>query len=406
VYRNSSNPVTDFLIHGRRLRAIFCIRRPAVVRELRTLALLCALSLAVCGQETRPALTNRDIAKMTHDGFTDGVIVALIDSSDTTFDVSVSGLTSLKEAGVTSKVMETMLKADAKKRSSSAAAAAKLSASPGAAQTAAQTPSTVPNPAISGSATGGQAIAQVMSALLSGGMGGATPGMLDMSQLPPVTLMVGGTRQTMRPSIAQVANTQTKGDGMPGTGSAALGMLTGLGSQTLSFGAVGGGMFAGPAAGMALSMMGGLAGMGHHGPPKITYVWALPGLQSSVIAASSKPRFEMEYGNLLGIDPDAYEPFIVKLVKTKDNWRLVGATKSTIGQLSNEAYEKVTEVRVKSTCERHGRGQAQVVPGQALEPGEYAIVLRALHPGKRSHGSLGGPAEQTVFFSVWDFTIQ
>ena len=94
-------------------------------------------------------------------------------------------------------------------------------------------------------------------------------------------------------------------------------------------------------------------------------------------------------------------------MQTKDNWRLVGATKTPMGQLSNEAYEKVTEVRVKSKCERMGaRGQVQVVPLQALEPGEYAIVLRSLHPGKRPQGSLGGPAEQTVFFSVWDFTIQ
>jgi hypothetical protein len=232
-------------------------------------------------------------------------------------------------------------------------------------------------------------------------MGAGTPGMVDMTQMPPVSLIIGDSRQTMHASIAQVANTQTKGDGMPGTGSAALGMLTGLGGQALSFAA--------PGAGMAMGMMGGLGGMGmgRHGPPKVTSVWALPGMRSTVIAASSKPRFEMEYGNLLGIDPDAYEPFVVKLVQTKDNWRLVGATKSALGQLSSEAYEKVTEVRVKSKCERMAaRGQVQVVPQQALEPGEYAIVLRAIHPGKRSQGSLGGPAEQTVFFSVWDFTIQ
>ena len=246
-------------------------------------------------------------------------------------------------------------------------------------------------------------VQQIMSSV----MGGGSSGTLDMSQIPPVTLMIGETRQTMHASMAQVANTQTKGDGMPGTGSSAMSMLTGLGQQALSFGVIGGGMFAGPAAGMALGMMGSVGGMGSHGPPKVTYVWALPGLKSTVIAASSKPRFEMEYGNLLGIDPDAYEPFVVKLVQTKDNWRLVGATKTPMGQLSNEAYEKVTEVRVKSKCERMGpRGQVQVVPLQAMEPGEYAVVLRSLHPGKRPQGSLGGPAEQTVFFSVWDFTIQ
>ena len=72
-----------------------------------------------------------------------------------------------------------------------------------------------------------------------------------------------------------------------------------------------------------MSAMGGLGGMSHHhGPPKVTYVWALPGPQSSVVVPTRKPHFEMQYANLLGIDPDAYEPLIVKLVPSKDNWRL------------------------------------------------------------------------------------
>lgn len=365
-------------------------------RGLWTLFFLCAFTLAVCAQQARPPLTNDDIIKMTKDTFSESVIVTLIESNDPAFDVSVNGLTTLKAAGVTSKVMETMLKVDAKKRQSAAATTNKPAPT-------APAQTMVPSP-MSGAAMGPAGIVQQMLASV---MGGGSSGMLDMSQLPPVTLMIGDMKQTMHASIAQVANTQTKGDGMPGAGSAAMGMLTGLGQQALSFAVVGGGMFAGPGAGMAAGMLGGLGGMGRHGPPKVTYVWALPGLKSQVIAASSKPRFEMEYGNLLGIDPAAYEPFVVKLVQTKDNWRLVGATKTPMGQLSNEAYEKVTEVRIKSKCERMGpRGQVQVVPLQALEPGEYAIVLRAIHPGKRSQGSLGGPAEQTVFFSVWDFTIQ
>jgi hypothetical protein len=77
-----------------------------------------------------------------------------------------------------------------------------------------------------------------------------------------------------------------------------------------------------------------------------------------------------------------------------------------MGQIGSEAYEKVTEVRVKSKYERLGRGQVRIQPAEALEPGEYGLVLRAIHPGNRAQGSLGGPAEQTVFFSVWDFAIR
>jgi len=51
------------------------------------------------------------------------------------------------------------------------------------------------------------------------------------------------------------------------------------------------------------------------------------------------------------------------------------------------------------------RGQMQFSPRQPLQPGEYAIVLRAIHPGKRAEGSLGGGAETSIFFSVWDFSV-
>jgi hypothetical protein len=388
------------------------------------LASVILLCVAVSAQQAPQKLVNDDIIKMTREGFSEGVIVAVIEQSVPAFDVSVSALTALKDAGVSSKVMEAMLKAEAGKHSSSESPRATappvwsqppaVAPPPSASAPAPAPPATtmVPNPGMAGmSAMGGSAMMQQMVASMMGGRMpggiGATSGMLDLSQLPPVTLENGDARQTMRASIAQIASTQTKGDGMPGAGSAAMGMMMGLGRQALSFGAIGGGMFAGPGAGMAMSAMGGLTGMGHHhGPPKVTYVWALPGPTSSVVVSSNKPRFEMQYGNLLGIDPDAYEPFIVKIVPSKDNWRLVGATKSTMGQMGTEAYEKVTEVRVKSKYERSGRGQVKIEPTEALQPGEYGLVLRALHPGKRAQGSLGGPAEQTVFFSVWDFTIR
>jgi hypothetical protein len=395
----------------------------------------CLVALAAWAQTPPQKLTNADIIKMTHDGFAEGVMVALIEGSETAFDVSLNGLNALKDAGVSSKVMEAMLKAEArnKKQGASAGAlgtdsstapptwsqppaaqssmAASTAAQPAAAPPSPATPNMMPNPAMSAMGMGGAGFAQQMMASMMGGrmpsgMGGM-PGMLDMSQLPPVRLVSGVTPQEMKPSVAQIASTTTKGDGMPGAGSAAMGMMMGLGRQALSFGAIGGGMFAGPGASMAMGAIGGIGGMGrHHGPPKVTYVWALPGPQSANVVTDRKPRFEMQYGNLLGIDPDAYEPFIVKLVPSKDNWRLVGATKSQMGQMSTEAYEKVTEVRVKSKYERLGRGQMQVEPTEALEPGEYGLVLRALHPGKRASGSLGGPAEQTVFFSVWDFALR
>jgi hypothetical protein len=362
------------------------------------------MGVVVCAQQSGHTLNNDDIIKMTSGGFDEAVIVALVDSNPTDFDVSIDGLNALKAANVSGKVMEAMLKAEAKKRQG---AAPVPTAQPAGLAPSAPAPTMVPNPAMS--AMGGGNMQQMMAMAMSmrgmGGMGGMGmgSGMLDTSQLPPLNLITDVTRLQVKPSIAQIANTETKGDGMPGAGSQATGMLMGLGRQALSFGAIGGGMFAGPAAGMAMGMMGGMGH--HHGPPKVTYVWALPGHASSTVVASNKPRFEMSFGNLLGIDPDAYEPQLIKLVSSKDNWRLVGATKTTMGQMSTEAYEKVTEARIAVKSERTGRGEVQLEPKQPLEPGEYAVVLRAIHPGKRAEGSLGGGAETSIFFSVWDFSV-
>jgi hypothetical protein len=362
--------------------------------------LMAVLTLSAFAQGKRP-LTNDDVIKLVKSGFTDDVIVAMIEANDSAFDVSISGMTSLKDAGISSSVMAAMLKAEGRKRETAGPSSAPAQ-SPG-------QPPPVMNPSMSGGGDGDY-MQQMMSMAMSmgrggPGMGSGMSGMLDSSQLPPLFLLSGDTRQAVKPSIAQVASTQTKGDGMPGAGSAAAGMLMSLGRQALSFGVVGGSMFAGPGAGIAMGMMGGMGAMGHHGPPKVTYVWALPGAQSSSLVASSTPRFEMSYGNLLGIDPDAYEPQLIQLVGSKDNWRLVGATKTPQGQIGTEAYEKVTEVRIGVKSERLARGQVQIEPKEPPPPGEYAVVLRAIHPGKRAEGSLGGGAETSIFFSVWDFTV-
>ena len=370
------------------------------LRSTAGFVLLLIVGLGAYAQQAKHALTNQDIGNLVKQGFSDEVIVAMIEANDTAFDVSIGGITALKDAGISNKVMEAMLKAEAKNR----AGGNNLAATPSGSEPAsnpAPVP-TVPMPSMSGMAGG--AYAQQMMAMAMSSAGGG--GMLDTKQLPPLTLVSSDPHRLVKPSIAQIAHTETKGDGMPGAGSQATGMLMGLGRQALSFGAIGGGMFAGPGAGMAMGMMGGLGGMGHHhGPPKVTYVWALPGAQSALVLSEIKPRFEMSFGNLLGIDPDAYEPQLVKLVNSKDNWRLVGATKTPMGQMGTEAYEKVTEARIAVKYVRLGRGQVQIEPKQPLEPGQYAVVLRAIHPGKRSSGSLGGGAETSIFFSVWDFSV-
>lgn len=249
------------------------------------------------------------------------------------------------------------------------------------------------------------AMAQQMMSSMGGGMMGGGAFAFDARQLPVVTLNLSDGKQPMRATFSQIAHTE--GGDLEGGGGNAARALTGLASQSLSFAAIGGlGMMGGPAAGLAIGVMGGMGGMGRHGPPKVTHVWALPGHQSENALKLAGAKFEVVYGNLLGIDPDSYEPVLLRLVQTKDNWRLVGATKVQMGRESTEALAKIAEVRIATRLTKVGRGDLLLEPQATLEAGEYGLVLRPINPGKRAKGSLGGPAETNAFFSVWDFSLQ
>src|SRR5215471_15899210 len=90
---------------------ICCIEIPKISRIVCCIAVL-VLSITVSAQQAGHILNNDDIIKMTHDGFDEAVIVALVESNPTDFDVSIDGLNALKSSNVSGKVMEAMLKAE------------------------------------------------------------------------------------------------------------------------------------------------------------------------------------------------------------------------------------------------------------------------------------------------------
>ena len=115
----------------------------------------------------------------------------------------------------------------------------------------------------------------------------------------------------MASSMAQMAQSTTKG--MPGRVRRLGSTLQSFATQGLTFAAIaGGGMFAAPAIGIASGMMGGMMG-GHHGMPTTTYIWALPGRASSYAMPTTQPKFDLQFGEITGLDPDAYEPALVHL---------------------------------------------------------------------------------------------
>jgi hypothetical protein len=184
-------------------------------------------------------------------------------------------------------------------------------------------------------------------------------------------------------------------------------MLRTLATEGLSFAAMSGG----PAGMMAMSAFGVASGFMpgmRPGTPSMTYVWGLPGLHSSRLLPADSPAFELSYGEIPGVDPDAYEPALVKLVQTKDNYRLVGATRSKMGRNTMmgggpEEGKWISEERVPVRLDKEERGFYVLHVEQALEPGEYAVVFRPVKGHKPVRSGFGSAAQ--VFYSVWDFRV-
>jgi len=427
------------------------------------LALVLLLLGALNAQEEKKekkVLKNADIVLMTQSHFDDDMLIKVIEVSDTDFDVSSDALVDLMKQGVTANVLRAMLVSVRKKRTAAPAPNAESSSAPSstpvastnsaAAQpatssidntdpnfatrssntTSAENPTAAPvaaparavanpaagmyGPGVRGINT--QQMAAVQAQLASMGMGGLMSGMgaggmgmfnmnYSPEQMPHVFMKLEPNKgkQEITPSMAQIGESKFKG-GMGAGGMA----LRSLATEGLSFAAMGagpGGMMAMSAFSMASGFMPGM----RPGAPKITYVWGLPGRTSSRELGETSPLFELTYGDIPGVDPDAYEPAVLKLFQTKDNYRLVGATqikmtaKNMRAGASPENGKWLSEERWPAHVEKEERGFYILRVDSPLEPGEYAVVLRPVKGYKGTSSGLGGHAQ--VFYSVWDFSV-
>ena len=422
------------------------------------LALFLLLLPALHAQEEKKKkiLKNSDIVLMTQNHFDDDTLTKLIEISDTDFDVSSDALVELMRQGVSQNVCRAMLAATRKKHSAAPAEPSQTppQPAPAATNTAAEPTSTpdpnfatrTSNPAQNSTAPNSASVASpaavtppaaplnpgmypgamgmnpqlaaMQAQLASMGMGGMMGGMgmggmggmgfamnYPPEQMPHVFLKLAPNqgKQEIAASMAQIGQSKYK-DGMGAGGMA----LRSLATQGLSMAAMGGGpggMMAMSAFSMASGFMPGM----RPGAPKVTYAWGLPGRNSWRTLNDTNPIFELTYGGIPGVDPDAYEPEVLRLVQTKDNYRLVGATqmkmtaKNMRGGGGPENGKWISEDRWPSHCDKEERGFYVLRVDSPLEPGEYAVVLRPVKGYKGTSSGLGGHAQ--VFYSVWDFSI-
>jgi len=312
----------------------------------RTLLLSICLAVCAAAQSAKAPLTNVDVEQMLTQGLTEDVVVQAISANDVNFDVSPIGLLTLKKANVSDKVVQAMLGAESRKREATAqrisTAGMQQSSRSGMQQGyAAFNPGVpVPNqPAASG---------EVL--------------------LPRVTLIEGEKRQPMNPAGTEVATGKSKG------GSAAGSILKGFGKTRL---------VATNMAGVPVPVGGGRGGMAL---PNVARRWALPGRNSVFLVASTAPKFEIEFDNIPGVDPDTYEPVLLKLVQTKDNWRLVSTSRDKFDKHGNDTRsDKIKpEDKVLLAVTTLGRGHLIVSPAAGLPAGEYACCCTPRNPRRNT----------------------
>jgi hypothetical protein len=334
-----------------------------------TLLLVLAQGASVAQQQHKP-LTNDDVIAMVHKRLPESVIVSAIQAGPGKFNTSTSELIRLNTAGVTDKELNAML--------SSGSAASAADSAP---------------------ATGGSAQAtDVMPA--------------SKSRMPRLTVTQGNSTQELKLEKTQLAETKTKPSSMKALAAdAAVTQAMQAGVNTVVSSAathMNSGI-----GGSAVQQAGNIfSGMMSHRTPTVTYVWGVPSASSTNVLQSSKPSFTIDFSRTIGINPDDYEPAIVKLTPAQNTCRIVGATQGKEDVRSSPAadwqmYSRFLEERVASTPQKLASGKYQLAANSELVPGEYGIVLRPVSKEKKFSGGdvARAQGDGLMFDAIWTFQI-
>ena len=325
-------------------------------------------------------LTNADIVRMVKNAFSEDAIITTIHSNKTQFDLSVDALIELKQAGVSERLIHVM---QAPQEKTGPAQGPR----PPAPEQQPHQPVAPPAPRL---------------------------------EQPYVLVVIGGSKQPLPLEPTHVGKAEAKGDSLGSLAkeqatnklynavelSAATRLGMALDSRLVAI------PLLGAAVGVGSVMM---AGVGKavrvfHKPKPVTYLWAVPGRSSSLGLSSSMPQFEVVYGEIPGIDPDEYEPFVVRLVQTRENWRLVGAkTADPEAYKSNnwDTYTDFLEERIPMRSDKRGRGRFLLTLERNLDGGEYGVVLRPIARSKIFAGDdIANRRNSGVLFdTVWSFSV-
>lgn len=375
------------LVHGAQLIGGVVVTRKSTAGSLA----MVILSLCCYGQQAHKpgaktstgVMTNLDVIKMVKAGLAEATIITTVQTRKSKFDVSPNGLIALHNGGVTQAEIDAII-------------AVANGASPAPSQAAPSQPA----PSSSGPSPDPQPAASVSN---------LTP---TRSRLPVVTLAQNGTEQEIPLEKTQLAQTKTKPSSMKSL--AADSVLTQALTTEVSSAAAIASTHMGSSMGATSMQQAGtvFSGLMARRRPMVTYVWAVQGPSSSNVIQTATPTFNINFANTPGVNPDEFEPALVKLTPAQNAFRLIGATQgkddtSTTPAADWQLYSSFLEERVTVKSQKLAQGQYQLTPSSVLMPGEYALVLRPISKSKKFSGGEVARAQGDglMFDAAWSFQI-
>jgi hypothetical protein len=333
---------------------------------IRTLLMIGMIAPLLVTQQAPKPLTNDDVITMVKGGMPESVVVTAIQSRQGKFSTSTSELVRLHKAGVTENELNAMIAASSKGNS---------------------------NPIPTSNAEPSAAV---------------TP----KSRMPHVSVTANGNTRDLPLEKTQLAETKTKPSSLKVlAGDSAVTQAMQAGINTASYSAA---SHIGSAIGSSSVQQAGgvLSSIMSHRQPKMTYVWGVPGPASATVLQSASPAFSVDFSRALGVQPDDYEPTIVKLTPAQNTCRILGATEGKEDIRSSPAsdwqvYAHFLEERVKVQPQKLGPGKYNISPASELAPGEYALVLRPLSKTKTFSGGDVARAQGDGLMcdATWTFQI-
>ncbi len=335
------------------------------------IATIVAVGTISVAQQPRKLLANDDVIAMVHKKLPESVIVAAIQAGPSKFNTSTNELIRLNAAGVTEKELNAILAASGNSASSSVL--------PNAAGNSNSSPEAMPP---------------------------------SKSRMPRLMLTQGSSTQELKLEKTQLAETKTKPSSMKSLAAdSTVTQAMQAGVSTATYGAASH-MNSG-VGGSAVQQAGGIfSGVMSHRTPTVTYVWGVPSPNSSNILQNAKPSFTVDFSRTIGINPDEFEPAIVKLTPAQNTCRIVGASQGKEDVRSTPAadwqmYSHFLEERAASTPQRLGPGKYKIAANSELAPGEYGIVLRPVSKDKKFSGGdvMRAQGDGLMFDAIWTFQI-